>query len=389
MPKQITETSIIIELTEDTKIAEFLNHQKKSTRNTYTSMFRRLKEFCNVSGEEMLAEPSLWKKKLFEFQSYLLEHGYSEYYAQTATSMIRGFFDYHDRRLDFNRADRKRLSERNRKTEDYLFDKSDISRMAMHGNLREKYVLLVGKSIGLRAGDFVNITYGKLRGLKYDNGAPVFIGETVTQKERVKAYPFLDTDAVEIVKAVLEANKDKPNDEHILMTKSKKKHNTYQKMQDAELSYILQSLARKAKIEHGSKRIRFHCLRKYLSDRLSSVMSESKWKQIVGKKISEGAYISADSLREDYAKAMPNIAISNTTTNDKVSELEGKIQRLNREIDFLQEQNDLKNENDVHYEGSLLEKIDALAQKIAKLEGKKQTPYEKKARQGWIERKKT
>lgn len=370
MPKQITEQTIIIELSEDSKITEFLNHQKKSTRNTYTSMFRRLKEFCNVSGEEMLAEPSLWKKKIFEFQRHLLEHGYSEYYAQTATSMIRGFFDYHDRRLDFNRADRKRLSERNRKTEDYLFDKSDIARMAMQGNLREKYVLLVGKSVGLRAGDFVNITYGKLRGLKYDKGAPVFIGETVTEKERVKAYPFLDSDATEIVKAVLEVNKDKPNEMYVLMTKSKKKHNTYQRMQDAELSYILQSLARKAKIEHGSKRIRFHCLRKYLSDRLSSTMSESKWKQIVGKKISEGAYISADSLREDYLKAMPNIAIS-SNGNGRVSELEKKIDTQNKMIEFLKEEADGKEEYKVHFESNLITTINELKDRIAELEKKK------------------
>jgi len=33
-------------------------------------------------------------------------------------------------------------------------------------------------------------------------------------------------------------------------------------------------------------------------------MSESKWKQIVGKTISEGAYVSSESLREDYARAM-------------------------------------------------------------------------------------
>ena len=39
-------------------------------------------------------------------------------------------------------------------------------------------------------------------------------------------------------------------------------------------------------------------------------MSESKWKQICGKKISEGAYIGTESLREDYLRAMPTIAIS-------------------------------------------------------------------------------
>jgi hypothetical protein len=33
-------------------------------------------------------------------------------------------------------------------------------------------------------------------------------------------------------------------------------------------------------------------------------MSESKWKQIVGKTLSESAYVSSESLREDYARAM-------------------------------------------------------------------------------------
>jgi len=33
-------------------------------------------------------------------------------------------------------------------------------------------------------------------------------------------------------------------------------------------------------------------------------MSESKWKQVVGKAISEGAYVSPDSLKKDYTRAM-------------------------------------------------------------------------------------
>lgn len=366
MPKQITENSIVIELSEDSVITEFLNHQKRSTRNTYTSYCRRLKEFTNETGKEILANPKLWKKKIFGFQQQLIEKGYSECYAQSACGMIRGFFAYNDMPLFFNHGDSKRLAERNRKTEDYLFSKEDISRMAMVGNLKERYVLLVGKSIGLRAGDFVNLTYGKFRGLKLDSEAPVFIGETITQKEHVKAFPFLDSDALPIIKAMLEANTDKPNNMEILMTKSKKKHNTLQKMQDSELSYILQSLGKRAKIENGSKRIRFHCLRKYLSDRLSSAMSESKWKQIVGKKISEGAYISADSLREDYLRAMPTIAISND--NGKIKK---DLEKTRTTVETLsQTVADLREEN-----RDLTQKINTIYGLIAKaeLEIKKQT----------------
>ena len=71
-----------------------------------------------------------------------------------------------------------------------------------------------------------------------------------------------------------------------------------------QLTYVLKRVAKRAGIEHGNKVVRFHCLRKFLIDHISSHMSTEKWKQIVGKKISEGAYVSPDTLREDYQRAM-------------------------------------------------------------------------------------
>jgi hypothetical protein len=194
----------------------------------------------------------------------------------------------------------------------------------------------------------------------------VFLGETVTLKERVKAFPYLDTDAVPIVKAILEAGKDKPNTEYILMTRSKKKHNTWNKMQPAELSYILQSLARKAKIEHGSKRVRFHCLRKFLCDRLSSVMSESKWKQVVGKKISEDAYINSESLKEDYSKAMPDTCIEVRTDDDRIAQLEKKVIDQQKQLLNLKEEQD-KKEASMNMKNFLLQfDLDTLIRKLGK-----------------------
>ena len=44
MPKQISVSSdIVINLYEDPVLADFLNHQKKGTRNTFTSYFRIMK----------------------------------------------------------------------------------------------------------------------------------------------------------------------------------------------------------------------------------------------------------------------------------------------------------------------------------------------------------
>ena len=339
MPKRIvldtTETTTaIIDLSEDTTLSDFLNAQKKGTKATYSAYFRRLREFTSESGSEILKNHKQWEKRIFAFQNWLIERDYAETYAQSATGCLRGFFAFYRKPLELTKTEREKLRKRNRKTEDYLFDREDIAKLSMCGNLRERYVLLVGKSLGLRAGDFVKLTYGKFRGSKLDSEAPIFLGETATEKEGIKAYPFLDFDAIPIVKAILEANKDKPDNEYILMTKSKKKHNQYQRMRDEELSVILQSLARKANLEHGSKRIRFHCLRKYLIDRLSEVMSESKWKQVVGKKISESAYVSSNSLREDYLRAMPSIMVSNgngQAVKAKVSELEERAKKAEEE----------------------------------------------------------
>ena len=52
-------------------------------------------------------------------------------------------------------------------------------------------------------------------------------------------------------------------------------------------------------------------------------MAESRWKLIVGKKISEPAYISPESLREDYARAM-----AETTFSKNFGDLEKRIKEI-------------------------------------------------------------
>lgn len=94
-----------------------------------------------------------------------------------------------------------------------------------------------------------------------------------------------------------------------------------------ELTENLRRLAKKAGIKTYGKRVRFHCLRKWLIDRISLEMSESKWKQIFGKQINEKAYVSPLKLREAYNKVMPHIQI----TAEKVEGLtEDEIRTLKR-----------------------------------------------------------
>lgn len=331
---------IVIDLGEDAKIIEFLASQKKSTSLTYTSYLRRLKEFTTETGSEMLVNRKIWVHKIFEFQHYLEERKYSGTYVQSCTGCIRGYFEFHRKPLQLTKQEKKRLGKRSRSTEDFYFTLENLKTMSQFcGNLKEKFVLVVGKSLGFRSCDFVTLNYGQLRGVESElDHAPVFLGEIRAQKEDTKYFAFLDVDACEVIRQILNANRDKSDNESVLMTYSKK-FREYRTMHKAELSVILQSIAKRANIQNGNKRIHFHLLRKFLSNHLSSYMSSEKWKQITAKQISESAYIGTESLREDYSRAMPSFALSGNgqAVKQKVSDLESENKKLKARIRELEE----------------------------------------------------
>jgi len=217
--------------------------------------------------------------------------------------------------LQFRRREAARLTEAKRKYEDYRFSGEDLAKMAEFSDLEEEYVVVVGKSFGLRAGDFLKLTRGDLKPY-IDRPVPISIGEYATQKESVPAYPFIDSDAKPVIKRMLEKmdreERTSPN-ERMLTYK-----NTIQ------LTYVLKRVAERAGIKHGNKVVRFHCLRKFLIDHISSHMSTEKWKQIVGKQISEGAYVSPDSLREDYQRAMAETTFTKPTSEEEIELLAEK-----------------------------------------------------------------
>jgi hypothetical protein len=325
------------------KVADdFLNSQtKKGTFTTYKVQMKLYLKFTGKTGQRLLDEKRndedfQVEKSIFAFRKWLLQNGKSENYATSTVGAIRGFYSFYRMPLQFRRQESRKLTEKNRTTQDYLFDREDLSRMALAGNLKERYVLLVGKSVGLRASDFVRLTYGQMRSLKLDSEPPIALGQTGTKKESVRAYPFLDSDAVPIVKAMLDANKDKADNQRILTDS------------EDNLSVILQTLARKAgfEIENGAvhgKRIHFHNLRKYLINHLSAYSSESQWKQIVGKSIAESAYVSTDQLRNIFARAMKDIIINggNGLKARKLIELEEALLESQRKLTAVETTNEV------------------------------------------------
>lgn len=301
----------------DKATEEWLNSLTKNTGWTYKTYWKYFLEFTKMNGDQILAkrradEKFTWEKQTLAFRTWIIENKkLSEYTARSATNAVRGFFSYYRCPLKFRRTESSRLSEARRKSEDYRFSVADLKKMFDVANLKERYIIVAGKSFGLRAGDFLALTRGDLEPY-IEREPPISIGELATQKEAVKAFPFIDTDAKPIIKLTLE------NMNRIDKTKSNDRMLKFKNI--IQLSRVLQRVTKRAGIKVGNKRVRFHCLRKFLIDHLSSYMSESKWKQVVGKKISEGAYVSPDSLKNDYARAMVETCFA--------KKLEGNIEEM-------------------------------------------------------------
>jgi integrase len=300
----------------------WLASQKMPTKTYYSAWFAKFEEFTGLTGDQILAKQAVdkagtWEAKVLAFKNWLLsEKKLSEYTATAQSMAVRGFFSYHRVTLQFRLMESKRISERSRKTEDYRFNLADLKKLYEVSDLQERYVITAGKSFGLRAGDFLTLTRGDLEPY-VNNEPPASIGRIKTEKEKVAAYPFIDSDAQPIIKLMLEKlmreGKTNPNDRILDFS------------QAIQLTRVLQRLVAKAGLEVGNKEVRFHTLRKFLSDHLASHMAESKWKQIVGKKISESAYISPDELRKDYARAMEETTFGRQVDLEKRAKISEEI----------------------------------------------------------------
>lgn len=292
----------------DSEFTAYLENLKLHTRNAYRAQFAYWINFSHLNGKETLDfkrndTDANTEKKILAFKAYIQKLGKSDNYAILGVSAISGFLTSHRLSLKFTPSESRVINESNRLTKDYRFVKEDLAKMAEQASLEEKYVVLVGKSIGFRAGDFVTFTYGSFRGVHLEGEAPIGLGEMGTQKEHIKAFPFLDSDAVQVVKAMLERNPTAKNEDRVL------------DVDEETLTKILRRVFDRAHLVSGGKRVRFHCLRAYLCTKLSAVCSESQWKQFVGKKIPEEAYIGQDELREIYLRAMPSIIINGNGKN--------------------------------------------------------------------------
>lgn len=327
--KQEARDLVYYDLSTDRKISEFLNGQRPTTKHTYTSYIQRLKEFTNdESGQSMLDHSEDWLQRIFVFSQWLRNKTYSSNYIESATGCVRGFFSFNRKALIFTNTEKAKLRQRNRTTTDFEFNAEVLSKMYLSGRTaKSRYVVAMAKSIGLRSEDFVTITFGQLRRLDLTQEIPIFFGEVETNKEGVRALCFLDSDAITAIKELLAVSADKTDKERIWNYNAK------------YLSPLLRRLAKRAHIDPHETNIRFHCFRHFLFDNLNQVMSLDKAKMVIGKRVSEAAYLSPNTLRESFTLVMPKISFSGNGVKSQVKDLteenkllKSKVAELERQI---------------------------------------------------------
>ena len=245
---------------------------------------------------------------------------YSDNSAKVYANAIRGYLRHVGVVADLNLVQRTEISNvESQPTLDYPFDLKTKEALLRVANTEEEYIVSVGVSFGLRIGDFKTITRGMLEPL-LNKDVPIQMPKIMTKKEGVPAYPFIDRDAKEAIRRLLREmdfqGKTKSSDRMLDLT-------------SRQINDMLKTLYRKAGVPIADYTVRFHILRKFLTDKLSNVCSGDKWKWFVGKKTSS-PYVSSEGL-EAYKKVMEFTCVN----GNRVRESSGRIEQLEREIEEL------------------------------------------------------
>jgi len=272
-----------------------------------------------------------WGQHLCDFRDYLseqpLERGegfLSSNTTKTLCGTIRGYLKHIGCIIKLDKRQKLHLSKVEELARfDFPFNIRIKEKLLSVADTIEEYIVSCGVSFGLRIGDFLSITRGQLEPLLNEE-VPISIGKIQTEKVGEPAYPFISSDCQQAIQRRLrEMDKlGKTNPKEPMLD-----------LNEGQVNEALQDHFKKAEIGTGSYVVRFHILRKFLTDCLASVSSGDKWKRIVGKS-AQSPYI-ADECREAYKRVLPLIDVNGNRirgTDQTVKELRSTIADLQTEL---------------------------------------------------------
>lgn len=323
---------------EDRNHETWLAQYPKGSRRQYERAWRYWEKYIepkteawildNLQSEDWGAHLVNFRRSLSQKPKHRGKGTLSDNTTKLYANSIRAYLRYVGAALSLNKTQKFTLTKiENMPETDYPFNLKVKEVLMRVADPIEDYVLCAGVSFGLRASDFIKITRGQLEPLIHLE-PPIQLGEIVTIKEGIKAYPFIDRDAKESIERLLRImDREGRTDPDEPMLQFRTSYKT------RELNGILKGLFEKAGVSLGEFRVRFHILRKFITDQLASVCAEDKWKHFVGKK-TRSPYVSQEG-REAYTKVMEFTNINHKEAKGQVWEYEESMERLQRQIEDL------------------------------------------------------
>jgi len=308
------------------------NYQENSLRQ-YNRAWEYWSQYMGNKDEDWILQNKDiedWSKHLVNFHRWLLKQpkkrGYgtlSDNTAKVLTHGIRGYLRHIGIAIGLTKVQRNEISVvESNPTLDYPFNLQVKEQLLRVADPIEEYIVSVGISFGLRVGDFKTITRGMIEPL-LNGDIPIQLGKVMTKKVGIPAYPFIDRDAKLAIERLLKEmdakGRTKPNSKMITLT-------------NRQITDGLKKLFSKAGVATGEYTVRFHVLRKFLTDQLAKVCSEDKWKAFVGK-TTRSPYVSSEG-KESYKKVLDftNVNHERIATSTEIQELRNEIAKLKKEL---------------------------------------------------------
>lgn len=302
-------------------------YSKKAVRDRNIRYLNHYLRFRRLNAKEVLDEQvellhsRVVPLKLLEFMDYFQKVlKYSESGAVNATNAIRSYYKFWGVPLLIQKGD---IEPSDTVYQDYDLTLDDIRQICAACDARGRAIILTGESLGWREGDIGQLKREHVE--PFLKKEPPILVKLETEKEKVLARGFLHKTAIEAIRNYLATRTD--SNEYLFVTSQR----GIKQMRASAFNKIIQDGARRANIDTGAYRLRFHCLRKFLIGRLQDVGTEENvWKQLVGKETPERTY-STKKLREAYLKVLPLVDFSVSGSNHaRVEELEEKVRKLER-----------------------------------------------------------
>lgn len=319
----------------------------KSSRKTYSRAWGYFEKFLGDKTEDWILKHKVtedWGSHLVDFHRFLKKQPkqrgtgtLSDNSVKQIAGAIRGYMNHVGLPISLTNAQKDELDKvESLAYRDYIIDLKTKEELLRKASPLEEYIVSVGISFGLRISDFVGITRGMLEPL-LDKEVPIQLPKIITKKRGEVAYPLIDGDAHQAIKRLLKQMDEEgrtDQDEPMIKMFDKRKH------PENAVNTILQNLGKKSGISLGKYRLRMHCLRKFLTDKLSSVCAQDKWKWFVGKSVSGASPYVSHEGRECYKEVMRFTQVNGNrmrgTIDNKV--LEKQLKLRDEEISILQDE---------------------------------------------------